>query len=217
MNRKYMLGILLLLTLSIFVIPTRADSVSLEPIEDTYVSSYWTEDDDNFGSSDYLYVGEGSWGELYRPFIKFNVPQTTKKVITATVKTYWYNWALESRIFLTMAAITSDWDENFLTWNNMPNLTLSTIDSEFIGDGEWFNADVLDFIPENGDFSIYFWGGDREYLMSDSREEGFLSKPPKLVIEYESESIFQQIDGFFMPIIVMAIGISVGILIYKKH
>jgi len=204
--------------MSIFIIPTRAsENKTLIPIEDAEVNNFFA--NTNFGGSDYLGVGIMLFGYEVS-YIKFDLPETNKKVISATVKTYWYYFLLASRMELSAGTTTNDWNENTITWNNAPYFYYDLIDTQFVGDGEWFNFDVLDYIPESGEFSIIIfeekWSG--AYLQSDSRENRLPSEPPRLIIRYEKT--FED----FIPIIIGAVVVSViiasavvGLVIYLTH
>jgi len=217
MKHKYILGVLLFLFVFTFVTPVRAKKTTFKPIEDAYINNFYA--NDNFGGSDYLGVGILILGYEVS-YIKFNIPETNKKVISATIKTYWYNFLLTNRMKLCVGRTTNDWDENAITWNNAPYYYYDLIDTQFIGDMEWFNFDVLDYIPESGEFSIIIfeeeWTG--EYLQSDSRECTLSPDPPCLIIKYEitAEDIIPIIVGSIVGVVI-GVGAIIGLVIYLKR
>ena len=196
--------------------PVRATERELLPVEDAYINSYYA--DDNYGASDYLSIGTLILG-VEVSYVKFNIPQSEKVILSATVKTYWYNFMIESRMNLAAGTAANYWNEDTITWNNAPYFYNDLIATKLVGDGEWFNFDVFDYIPESGVFSIILFeegGFLGEYLQSDSRESDVLPEPPVLVIVYETT-----IEDFIPFIIagvlsVASIGGAVGVAIYLK-
>jgi len=217
LKRKYLLGVLLFLFIFTFVIPVKAKKTTLKPIEDASINNFFA--NDNYGASDYLGVGVLLFGYEVS-YIKFDIPETTKKIISATVKTYWYNFLLTNRMWLCAGTTTNDWDENTITWNNAPYYYYDLIDTQLIDDMEWFNFDVLDYIPESGEFSIIIfeeeWTG--EYLQSDSRECTLSPDPPLLIIKYEitAEEIIPIVIGGIVGIVI-GVGAVIGLVIFLKR
>ena len=202
MKRKYLLGILLVLTMCFFVIPSKANKTTLQPTDDAGVNSYF--DDDNYGASFYMGVGQELFGYDVS-YIKFDIPETNKKIISATIKTYWYNFMLQSRMNLCAGTTTNDWNENTITWNNAPYFYYDIIDSQLIGNGEWFNFDVIDYIPESGEFSIIIFEEaiSGKYLQGDTKEGILLPEPPHLIIKYEITVMN------FIPIIIGVVAVAI--------
>lgn len=197
--------------------PARAIETELLPIEDAYINSYFA--DDNYGASDYLSVGQLLFGSDVS-YIKFNIPENDKVILSATVKTFWYYFALESRMLLGVGTASNSWDEDTITWNNAPYYYIDMIATQLTGDGDWFNFDVLECIPESGVFSIIIFedgGWSGEYLQSDSRENDIAPDPPVLVIVYETT-----IEDFLPFILIGVIGATIvgggiGIVLYMKR
>ena len=204
-------------TLLVSVQPARATETTLLPIEDAYINSYYA--DDNYGASNYLSIGQLLLGSEVS-YVKFNIPQTDKIIKSATVKTYWYNFMIESRMALAIGTTSNSWNENTITWNNAPYFYYDIIATRLTGDMEWFNADVLEYLPESGLFSIIFFeegGFSGEYLQSDSRENDIASDPPVLFIVYETT--IEDFIPFIIIGVVSAIGVGGGIggALYYKH
>lgn len=212
--------IFLLLTIFVFstiligIQPVCAIEVELSPIEDAYINSFYS--NDNYGASDYLSVGTLIWGEDIS-FLKFDIPLTRKVIKSATIKTYWYNFMLTSRMNLCAGTTSNNWDENTITWNNAPLTYYDLIATKLVGDGDWFNLDVSNYITEGELFSIVIWedGDSGEYLQGDSREYDLLPEPSVLVIVYETT--IEDFIPFIIIGVVCVVGGIVGIVIYLRH
>jgi len=204
-------------TIQINIQPAQATETELIPIQDAYINSYYP--DSNYGASAYLSVGTLILGYDVT-YLKFNIPLSEKVILSATVKTFWYNFMIESRMLLAVGTASNSWDENTITWNNAPYFYYQLIATRLTGDGEWFNFDVLNYIPESGLFSIILFeegGWSGEYLQSDSRENDIASDPPVLVIVYETT-----IEDFIPFIIIGVLSVAgvcggVGIAIHIKR
>lgn len=217
-NKKVflLLTIFIFSTILIGIQPVIATKTELLPVEDAYIESWYP--DNNFGASDYIFVGTYGFSRMIS-FLKFRIPLSSKTIKSATIKTYWYNLRLQTRLNLHAGTASNDWDENTITWDNSPYFYYKIIASKLIGDGEWFNLNVFDYITEGEDFSIIIWevGDSGDYLISDSRECDFLPEPPVLIIVYETT-----IEDF-IPSIMLGGGIGciiggiVGIVIYLKY
>ncbi len=217
-NKKIFLLVTIFMfsTILIGIQPVMATETELLPVEDAYVNSFFS--DTNYGASDYLSVGCLIWGDDIT-FLKFDIPLSGKTIKSATIKTYWYNFMLTSRMDICAGTTSNDWDENTITWDNAPRLYYEIIASKLMGDGEWFNFGVLDYITEGESFSVIIWedGDSGQYLQVDSRESGFSLEPTILIIVYETT--IEDFIPFIIigVVIVCAIGGTVGIVIHLKH
>ena len=148
---------LLLLTTVLFstilmVIPlAQASTTTLEPTDDANVND--GDPNANFGASDYLQVGYEIFSGYAQTYIKFNIPVTNKKVISATVKTYWYNFMVDTWLSFKACLVSNSWSEQTITWNNAP-VHGEIIAAELITDRDNFNFYVSEYIPDSGEFSI---------------------------------------------------------------
>ncbi len=218
-NKKqyFFLIAIIFFTIQINVQPAQATETELKPIEDASINSYYA--DDNYGASNYLSIGQLLLGNDVS-YVKFNIPQTEKVIKSATVKTYWYNFMIKSRMSLAIGTTSNNWDENTITWNNAPYFYYDIIATRLTGDMEWFTADVLEYLPESGSFSIILFeegGFSGEYLQSDSRESDIGPDPPVLFIVYETT--IEDFIPFIIIGVVSAIGVGGGIggALYYKH
>ena len=208
MEKKNLIWIIsLYLTLVLLIVPTRAYSTKLYPIDDAYVDSYYP--NDNYGASDYLFIGTYLFGGYCVTFIKFQIPSSDRTVLSAIVSTYWYNFMCET--WLTIKAGTTDntWNEQTITFNNCPYFYNDLLATASITDGDHLEFDVLNLMPESGAFSIIIWEESPysgEYLQGDSKECELVPDPPYLTITYES-----RIEDFLPAIIWGTVGGIVGV------
>jgi len=214
-NKKVflLLTIFIFSTILIGIQPVIATETELLPVEDAYVNSYFS--GTNYGASDYLSVGCLIWGDDIT-FLKFDIPLSGKTIKSATIKTYWYNFMLTSRMDICAGTTDDSWDENTITWDNAPRYHYDLIASKLMGDNEWFNLNVLDYITEGESFSVIIWedGYSGEYLQGDSRESDFSLEPTILIIVYEIT--IEDFIPFIIIGVVVVCGI-VGIVFYLRR
>jgi len=102
-------------------------TVKLYPTDDTYVDHGGT--DENLGSTekivirnDYGYAGSSGWG--WDALIKFDISSIIQgtTIVSAKLNIYYYEqlYYNHSNNILTLYRVTSDWDENTVTWDNQP-------------------------------------------------------------------------------------------------
>lgn len=208
MKCKRILGVLLILSMCLFIIPTRANEIELIPTDDSEVNSYSV--DSNEGASYFLHVGNQLLGRS-ETFIKFNIPTSNKIIASAKIETKWYSFMCDTWLNFVACLVTNDWNEKSITWNNAPTHG-EIIARADITNEDNFNFDVTDHISDLGEFSICIyeespygdWG-----LQGDSKEFGKYSCP-KLIIVYETT-----IEDFIPLIIIVVIVISGGIIGFK--
>jgi len=219
MKKDHLIGIFLLFSIFILLaVPTRAETSKLSPVDDAYVDSYYR--NDNYGASDYLEIGNILWGGYCVTYLKFQIPTTDKVVRSAKVSTYWYNFMCYT--WLTVRAGTTDtnWNEKTITYANSPHVYYDLLAEASISDGDHFEFDVTDYIPESGAFAIIIWeeSNTGESLQGDSKENDFLTPdPPYLSIKYKTtiEDLLPAIIGGIVAIV--AVGAFVGFRLHYMN
>jgi len=165
--------------------------------KDAYVSDY--ESDNNAGDSVYLLAGNN--GFKNRTYIKFDLnpnPLPVGAVITdARLKLYQDAILLKPGTFNGgLYTVTSNWEENEITWNNQPTSSSDTVALPTLYDttGTWVTCHIEDFVKGWLDGSISNYGLLLKATDESSEDTGarFLSsdyvtdmtKHPILEIDY---------------------------------
>jgi len=145
---------------------------------------------------------------------------TNKKVMSATVKTYWYSFMVDTWLSFEACVVSNSWNEQTITWSNAPAHG-EIIATELITDGDNFDFNVSGYIPDSGEFSICIYEeppyGD--YGLQGDSKEGWLSpEMPILVIVYEQtiEDILPFIIGGVV-VGIIGVGAVVGGVMYTKR
>lgn len=208
-----------LLNLSIFV---RASSKVLYPIDDSFVDS--GEPDRNRGS--YRFLNSGKWAGEDREmqaYISFNISSVSSEWTKAKLSlTYWLTL---KTVDVDIVRISSNWNEESITWNNKPDhdstlLTMTVSEStettklldlsshlewDFINNREVFSVCI--HMPVNQGAAV--GAISKEYVEYPS------SKWPRLIFSFPSPTIP------FIPLwLLLLSGMSsiIGVTFYiKKH
>jgi len=213
-KKKYLVIGFIFLSMCIFIIPTKASETTLKNIDDAEIYSY--DADDNFGSSDYLHVGAYFSLGYSESYIKFDIPETNLKVMSATIKAYWYSHSCETWLQFVACLVSNNWNEESITWNNAP-IHGEIIAQDSITNAKTFTFDVTAFIVESGEFSICIYEESPHEvngLQSASKEGewGDAFEAPKLIIKYQLT-----IEDFIPTIIVgivIVVSVEIGLVLY---
>ncbi len=218
-KKNISLGFIVLSFVAILlVIPVKAKTEEFTPSEDAYIDN--ASPNNNYGASDYLHIGTIIFGGICVTYIKFQIPVNERRVLSASVSTYWYNFMINTWLTVKVGTADNGWSEISITWNNAPYYYYEIIATASITDLEYFDFDVLDYIPASGEFSIiiFEYSNTGESLQSDSSENDFLPDPPVLTIEYEL------ILADYLPYIIGGViggiggvGAIIGVVIYLKR
>jgi len=163
--------------------------------------------DNNYGSREYLSVrnryGHPSQPEYWEHdvLIRFDllaIPTGTS-ITSAILNIYYYAYDENNPAGrdLTLYRVTSDWDEDTVTWNTRPSIASAVTSYDVVPNspGSWMEwdvtSDVNDFVDENKVnygwqiMDEQYWGG---YDVPDSkfRSKEYGSIIPYLEIEYEN-------------------------------
>jgi hypothetical protein len=102
----------------------RADMVTIQPGspvgEDAHVEEVIP--DGNLGSSETIWVGEWSGGQLNRSYLRFDLSSipTTAVVLDAQLSLYYHNSSSAQPIDVGAYEVTSSWNDSSITWNVQP-------------------------------------------------------------------------------------------------
>jgi len=143
--------------------PTRADTLIFYPTDDAFLEEY--SPGVNFGSWDMMVArntGSGPWEE--DPLVRFDissVPPGTE-IASATLHLYYYRWDdhYPGGRPLICRRITSDWDEETVTWNTRPGWASEITDQTNVPDSyQWMEWGVTDDVQAfvNGEENDYGW------------------------------------------------------------
>ena len=126
-------------TFPVTVDPTLTTEQDYHKIYDTYVSS--ASPSTVHTNESILKIGMNSTSAVYRTFLKFDLPEeigVSDRVVAAYLNLYPYS---TETIYTTMAAkapvieahaLSADWDNSTLTWNNKPGYDTTVLDYDII-------------------------------------------------------------------------------------
>ncbi|OGC46130.1 hypothetical protein A2793_00075 [candidate division WWE3 bacterium RIFCSPHIGHO2_01_FULL_38_45] len=159
--------------------PTDANTVSLYPVADTYVTS--AEPNKNRGKTTSLHI-DGSPVEI--TYMKFDLEALAgKNINTARLKVRVTNYSPSD--YNVKRVPNTSWKENEVTYNN--KLDIGAIISTFAGAdaGTWIEIDITNFVKDRKGslMSLGFDGSGSNGLDFNSRESGE-SNSPKLEITF---------------------------------
>lgn len=166
-----------------------ADTVTLNPTDDTYVWGF--NPDSNYGNSEYLCNGAnpGLQGLVYT-LLKFDFSACSgASIISADLRLYVYGstggWPPNS-IFISIN--DADWDENTATWNNFPGRLETTVIPPPTSYG-WWVTDVTSMVQDfvNGTYDNYgfqLWRVEAFVTVFSMRSREYSSNRPELVLEF---------------------------------
>ena len=173
--------------------PTEKEKLSFNSIDDTFVNE--NVPNDNMGSALHLRVRGLTNLQIYT-LVKFDVSSMPKDatIVSGTLKLFYYQEPGEGNPIghtLNIYRITSDWNENVVTWNTQPSheqTITSSMNIPFTPD-VWVSWDVTNDVKEfidNGETN-YGWkiidtSYDSDMPYFHSKEYG--SSIPYLEIEY---------------------------------
>ena len=174
MRRKIIVSLVILTLVTSFLVVFTINKVKAA---DAYADFYPTDDtfiykpvpDSNQGWKDHMvtrnaYGAEGS--DIYQDdiLVRFDISSISlgTAIISATLNLYYYQYADNNPVGreLNLYRVTSDWDENTVTWDTQPSYassptTYSTVPSSY----DWMSWDVSDDIQSyvNGENPNYGW------------------------------------------------------------
>lgn len=165
--------------------------VDIGQIDDTYVTSLNTTG--NFGGTHALWVS--STGETYYKFATPNLPDGTY-ITAATVKfPYYFDSTNGSYISVDLYQITSNWYEDYVTWNTKPSMNSTCLDTiDLYANGAtstnplYASFTVTDYIRSwytgtaNRGFALKRAGGTASYVKFLAKEK--MQKFAQLTINY---------------------------------
>ena len=141
----------IVLSVAILSVGAAAQSVTLDPLKDTYVQSI--NPGSNFGPSEDLWLGKGSYFGLgiIRGLVEFDLsslPSDPNQILSATFSAYQYDTApAAGDIDTFIHRCTTSWGEDTATWNNQPSIHSTTWAVAGVGNSfytGWIDALVAD-------------------------------------------------------------------------
>ncbi len=176
----------------------QAASVTLNPTQDSYVSSSFP---DNNYNEIYVAFGEATT-TVFRAYLKFDVSSipSGSTITSATLRLYREdNWNDALRNFL-VSRIASNWTETGPTWNTRPNRTATPTATGFGGTPgttgwiSWTDGAILSWVQlwVDGSYANYGFeirkdgteSAGEEALLKCTSREGSSAYWPELVISY---------------------------------
>jgi len=183
LSNKLLIVLLLTTLLLLFIIPASGDYDSINPCADTYVSS--SAPDDNYGSSQTLYVGSN-----YKALLKFDLSQyQSKQIAYAVLKIKTSGGSNYADAVIELHRVLEDWNESDVTYNTLPDYSDVVVANVTIsGVGSWYEFDITNDVqylvdhPEENFGWILVWNSTSSGYITISSREG--SNPPILEIYY---------------------------------
>ncbi|MFW9895768.1 MAG: DNRLRE domain-containing protein [Candidatus Thorarchaeota archaeon] len=215
------LSALILISLLNFNGFVRASSIVLYPIDDSFVDS--SEPDRNRGN--YRFLNSGQWmGEdrEMQAFIAFNFSSVSSE--WTKVKLSLTYWLTIKTVDVDIVRIMEEWDEDTITWNNMPNhgtkiLTMtveaSTETTKILDLSSHLEAD---FYYNREVFSICIYMPVNQGVIVGAISKEYVEYPsekwPQLI--FSSQSL--QISSFPLWVLLISMILSMtGLVVYFKQ
>ncbi len=181
----------------------------LYPTDDTFIEKYYP--DENHGSLNFFKVGWSSYGNYdYDSLLKFDLSSiTSDKKVFAKLYLYYYDYYERGyEVDFNIYRVTSDWDEDNVTWNKQPSKVTISTDTLIVPwyPGVWLEFDVTEDVQGfiEGIYNNYGWLiSDNDYCSSTERWIQFFSKEngnftPYLVVK-EPATIYVDDDNIEGP------------------
>ncbi|MBA7609749.1 hypothetical protein ES703_16943 [subsurface metagenome] len=164
--------------------------------KDNYVSGTWP--DNNYGDNAYFYVGTYAVSNYYRAYFQFDLSTISAdaRVTDADLKLYQYSSIGSGNFQIGLHKVTSNWEENTMTYNLQPTSSSETeaLRTVYTGSTTWRSWDIDDLVQGWLDGSITNQGmllkSTDETLSSSlgirlySSDYSNATYRPKLVISY---------------------------------
>lgn len=182
-------GITINLNTSVVPTPIDTNTVTLTPVEDTYVSAY--KPTTNFGNSSILSVDSGVQREI--AYLKFDLSSLAGKTIDSAILRYKICTGTDCPSGAAQdvhIVSNSTWNENTMVWGNRPSLG-SILASEDGGEaGVWKSMEISAGVQsyEGKKVSVAFTQNSEDGISFYSSES---SNAPQLIIKYADSSISQ--------------------------
>jgi hypothetical protein len=200
-----------------FVTPTRAatKTKTLYPTSDTYTDSAFP--DTNYGSNEYLYVGNMSGGECrsYVQFSKSDLPSNIQDVYLQIDVVY-----MSGELHLRTHTTCEDWNESSITYNNCPTSTYFD-HASIMHTGQHkiilVNIDLTTKFPSGSCMTFMLYTIEIDNLYFASKEHSTLESLT-LLVDYEfTESSLPLIIGLVVGIsAAIGVGAIVTFVFIKK-
>jgi len=172
------------------------------PTDDTYASH--PHPDENYGSSEDIRItneygvnGSSGWTDV--AYVRFNLWDLRHfrdlEITFAELNFYYHNYEGTDPAGrdLNLYRVTSDWDEDTLTWNNQPTFESEPISSATVpsSTGKWITWDITSDIQSLIDNHEFYHDG---YRILDNNYWGLPNIPTTMVKSKENESFRPYID-----------------------
>lgn len=200
-----------------FITPTRAatKTKTLSPTRDTYTNNEFP--DTNYGSNEYLYVGNLSGGECrsYVQFSKSDLPSSIQEVYLQINITY-----ISGVLHLRIYTMCEEWNESSVTYNNCP-ISNYFGHSSIMDSGQHkiilLYIDLITEFPSGNYMTFMLYSLESDYMYFASEEHSTLEHLALLVDYTATESNLPLIVGLVVGIsAAIGVGAIVAFLFVKK-
>lgn len=118
------------------------------PIEDSY--TFMGEPDANFGTDQFIIITKGNVALIKNGFIKFDLSSIppASSINNARLRLWVTGWGGDpGRVYVYK--VTSNWEEDKITWNNSPNVDTSRpLDSTIASYGQYIYLDITEAVSQ---------------------------------------------------------------------
>ena len=171
-------AVVLILALTLTTNTVRASSSIVYPLEDSFVNSYYP--DNNYNSYNQLRVGvEGDFmsEKVERSFLKFSVLELVNSSNLISARLFMHKIGGNSVTYIQIYNASNSWSEDSLNWNNMPDYNILVNESVVLNESSWYVFDITNFVRNTlplREFSLLLKSNDEsvwnKYAIFNSRE-----------------------------------------------
>lgn len=179
-----------LLTILTTMMTVAADTTTLNPVADAYVSS--SVPNANYGSGTVLYTNASP---TLNSYLQFDVQNLSGSVTTATLRMYVEK--TDSIGFDVKEVADTSWGESTITYNNAPVISNTIGSSGATTINTWAEVDVTSYITGNGLYSLAMTSSSNQRISYSSREGSY---PPELIVNTGSGTPAPTIDFSATPL-----------------
>jgi hypothetical protein len=185
----WVLGLIFFLLLALSANPAFAETITLNPVADSYVLS--ASPATNRGNASFLSSFHNDFGDRAVPFLKFDLSSIPKNssINDATFQLFVNAAAGPDPISLNILRVTEDWEENTIKWNNKPSAATASATAAITYMHVYQSWDITGLVQgwvnetyPNYGFLIYYEGRPVSYSRTFDSREG--ATKPRLIVDF---------------------------------
>lgn len=159
------------------------NEVYFYPTDDSFVWDSSAGKTTNYGKETYLYIKRDASGYNRKIYIKFDIGDYDGEYVQAVIRLYANTIQNAPSRTITVYATEEAWEENTITWNNVPakkekvtSLEIANTTGAPDRSGHWFDFDVTAYMKQNPEKRIVSFLLENEGSISNASDVQFNSK-----------------------------------------